>query len=115
MDLQYTSTEKMETINGLIDFKFSLEKEISHFHEINRKLLNYNHYSNNSLSNIKKMYEVNINFYNKIYIEKQNKLLDHINSELYNLCEHDWVEDTIEDVFREKDICYCGKCFVRQK
>ena len=102
------------SLDMLINLKFHLEREISLYND-SCKIINESSLSLNNKSDLLELYEKNIYLYGKPYIEMQIKLLDNVNINLYNLCQHNWTEDTIEDAFRERNICYCSKCFVRQK
>lgn len=49
--------------------------------------------------------------YNKLYIDKNNKHIKNINKILNELCNHKWIDDSI-DTFYDSciPITYCEKC-----
>lgn len=106
-----------ESFEQLVDLKFLVEREINLYSELSKKLYDMNIDSSNekgkSRDNIMKKYKNNINNA-KTHIDSQYVLLKLINDDLYENCSHEWIYDTVEDGFREKDICYCSKCFCKK-
>jgi len=105
-------------IESIVDLKFSLEREIALHNEIYNKVHHIRHHTDNvgreDCNKLLERYRINVCIYGVKYIEKQKDLLKEVNSKLLLLCKHNWIEDTIEDGFVEKDICYCSRCFCRK-
>ena len=41
-------------------------------------------------------------------------LLDQIDNILMEICEHEWINDTLDGPFNSRDICWCKKCYIRK-
>ena len=106
-------------INTIVDLKFALEREIADHNDMYLKI----HTTHKPVAgeNFKDYiclidkFRVNLCIYGVKYIEKQKELLYEINEKLKILCNHTWVETTIEDGLAEGDIIYCNKCFCRKE
>ena len=116
-DNQTNKDKHAQNILALVDLKFILENEIA-IHEENLK-----NSKNNLLRNVSsdldiyavfRLYENNIKIYSKTYFKKQEELLKQINEILLQKCEHNWIEDVIDGIFSNRNICYCSKCFIRK-
>lgn len=106
-------------VNHLITLKFNIEKEINVIkdNENYLKILKQvppPHYDKD-FQTITKQYNQNIESHGKSYIDMQTELLNEINKRLEKLCEHEWVDDVIDEPLRSWNYCYCQKCFLTQK
>ena len=113
--------EKIDTydsLNDLVQLKFNIEREYNTLY--------------NTFDQVKKMkllagckdievyriltvYSQNIELMGNEFLEKQKELLDQIDEKLMKNCNHSWIEDTIDEPFRSRDICYCSNCFIYKK
>lgn len=100
-------------VESLIDLKFTLEKEISLYNETYNKINNNCIYSGGSIEyNLYNKYRTNMNMAGSEYINKQKELLKKVTDMLLQSCDHDWVDDVIEDGYSERKVCYCKHCFI---
>ena len=105
-------------IDTIVDLKFALEREIASHNDIYLKI----HATHCSVVGEKfqeyicliDKFRVNLCIYGVKYIEKQKELLYELNEKLMTMCNHNWVETTIEDGFSDGDVIYCNKCFCRK-
>ena len=52
----------------------------------------------------------------RVLSEQQNSIYSKIDEILFEKCEHEWVDDYIEEPLeRERQICYCKHCFYYKK
>ena len=106
------------TLDRLIDLKFSLEREISLYYELTNKFnKNQLTYDNDGLQDYNLLltkYRNNLFSLGEYYIDSQKNILEEINNCLFKICKHEWIEDTIEDGFKDKNICYCRNCFLKK-
>uniref|UniRef100_A0A6C0AYC0 Uncharacterized protein n=1 Tax=viral metagenome TaxID=1070528 RepID=A0A6C0AYC0_9ZZZZ len=113
--------EKIDTcasLNDLIQLKFNVEHEYSTlyntFDQVKKmKLLSIN--KDVELYTILRVYSQNIEHMGNEFLEKQKNLLEQINEILMKKCNHNWIEDTIDEPFRSRDICYCSNCYIYKK
>jgi hypothetical protein len=75
------------SLEQLIQLKFSLEKEINILRENQEKL----------------------------EFRKQKQLLAEVNKILEEKCEHNWIEDAIDEPLSTRYICYCSECYLYKK
>lgn len=103
------------SLEQLIQFKFSLEKEINVLQENYEKLEFRKQLSNNTDKMIITQYDTNIKMFGKDYLREQKQLLSEINKILYETCDHYWIEDAIDEPLSTRYICYCSKCYLYKK
>ena len=87
----------MTNLDILIDKKIELEKKV-----------NYLKNNINKLQREKSNYNINKEINEKL------KILENIENKLEILCDHNWIEDVIDEPFKSWDICYCSNCFIRK-
>lgn len=108
----------MPNIENILYLKFSIEKEIESISS-NIDRLNCCNYQSQPLDNLDlKIYtqlNTNIRMFGKEYLREQKTLLAEINKILENNCEHNWINDTVDEPLSSKEICYCSKCFLYKK
>lgn len=52
----------------------------------------------------------------RVLSEQQNSIYSKIDEILFEKCEHEWVDDYIEEPLeRERHVCYCKHCFYYKK
>ena len=106
-------------LSNLVDIKFSLEREISLHSELKIKMgkthMSQDYIGRSEYISLLNQYRTNMCSFGDNYMDKQKELLIEVTKTLMHLCKHDWIEDTIEDGFTERDICYCKNCFCRNK
>lgn len=108
----------MCNIENILYLKFSIEKEIESItSNINR--LNSINYQSQPLDNFEtKIYtqlNTNIRMFGKEYLREQKTLLAEINKILEKNCQHDWINDVVDEPLSSREICYCSKCFLYRK
>ena len=60
-------------------------------------------------------YSINIEFFGSTFLEKQKALLNDIDEILIKECDHNWIDDVIDEPLdRSRNICYCSKCYCRK-
>jgi len=99
----------------LIQLKFSLEKEINILQENHEKLEFRKQISNNNDKIIITQYDSNIKMFGKDYLREQKQLLIELNKILEEKCEHNWIEDVIDEPLSSRYICYCSNCYLYKK
>tara|TARA_Y100000389_G_scaffold197294_1_gene231639 strand:+ start:555 stop:821 length:267 start_codon:yes stop_codon:yes gene_type:complete len=87
----------MTNLDILIDKKIELEKKV-----------NYLKNNINKLQREKSNYNINKEINEKL------KILENIENKLEILCDHNWIEDVIDEPFKSWNICYCSNCFIRK-
>ena len=106
-------------LSNLIDIKFSLEREISLHTELKIKMsrthLSHDGAGRSEYISLLNQYRINLGSLGDSYIDKQQELLMKVHESLMELCKHNWIEDTIEDGFTERGVCYCNHCFCTKK
>lgn len=108
-----------ELIEELVKLKFCINKKmescqelIQYIDEINLALFSKDLHI---LSIVDKYKEESIAA-GRVLSEQQNSIYIKIDEILYEKCEHEWVDDYIEEPLeRERDICYCKHCFYYKK
>ncbi|ALH23307.1 hypothetical protein ceV_401 [Chrysochromulina ericina virus CeV-01B] len=103
------------SLEQLIQLKFSLEKEINVLEENYEKLEFRKQISNNTDQMIITQYNTNIKMFGKDYLREQKQLLSEINKTLFETCDHNWIEDSIDEPLSTRYICYCSKCYLYKK
>jgi murein L,D-transpeptidase YafK len=103
------------SLEQLIQLKFSLEKEINVLQENYEKLEFRKQLSNNTDKMIITQYDTNIKMFGKDYLREQKQLLNEINKILSETCDHHWIEDEIDEPLSTRYICYCSKCYLYKK
>jgi len=112
------ASEKMDTSDSLshmIQLKFSIEREHSTLYNTFGELKKLSLLPGNKdieLYRIVKLYSQNIERLGNEFLEKQKELLGEIDKILMKKCNHNWIEDIIDEPFRSRDICYCSNCFI---
>ena len=99
------------SLEQLIQLKFSLEKEINVLQE-NHDNLKFRKEITNNDKIIFTQYNINILLFGKDYLVKQKELLNQVNKILFENCDHNWIEDYIDEPLRSRYICYCSKCYL---
>ena len=105
-------------VEHLITLKFNIEKEINTINDNDNYLKMLKQIPpeyNKDFQTISAQYKSNIESHGKPYLNTQMELLNEINKQLEKLCQHEWVDDVIDEAFKSWDYCYCQKCFIRQK
>jgi len=87
----------MTNLDNLIDKKIELEKEVNYLK-----------------NNINKLQREKLDCYIIQEINEKIKILENIENKLEILCNHNWIEDTIDEPFKSWNICYCTICFSRK-
>jgi len=103
------------SLEQLIQLKFSLEREINILQENHEKLEFRKQMYNNNDKIIITQYNTNIKMFGKDYLREQKQLLNEINKILEQQCDHNWIEDEIDEAFSTRYICYCSKCYLYKK
>ena len=100
-------------MENIIQLKFSLEREIE---ALTR---NFDLYEFKSLiiktpdeRTLFTQYNTNKTMFGKNYLTEQKVLLEEVNKILLEKCEHNWIEDYIDEPLRSRYICYCSKCYI---
>lgn len=99
------------SLEQLIQLKFSLEKEINVLQE-NHDNLKFRKEITNNDKIIFTQYNINIVLFGKDYLVKQKELLNQVDKILFENCDHNWINDAIDEPLSTKYICYCGKCYI---
>ena len=105
------------SLEQLIQLKFSLEKEINILEENHEKLEFRKQMCNNNDTDkmIISQYDTNIKMFGKEYLREQKQLLVEVNKILEEKCQHNWIEDAIDEPLSTRYICYCSKCYLYKK
>ncbi len=103
------------SLEQLIQLKFSLEKEINILQENHEKLQFRKQISNKNDKIIITQYDTNIKMFGKDYLREQKQLLNEVNKILEEQCDHNWIEDVIDEPLTSRYICYCSKCYLYKK
>ena len=104
------------SLEQLIQLKFSLEKEINILQENHEKLEFRKQINNNNNDKvIITQYDSNIKMFGKDYVREQKQLLIELNKILEEKCEHNWIEDAIDEPLSSRYICYCSNCYLYKK
>ena len=101
-------------LEQVIDQKFLLEKKINVLEEIHKKRQLGMQLSNNDKIIITQ-YDSNIKIFEKKYLQEQKQLLINLNKILEEKCDHNWIEDIMDEPFSTRYICYCSKCYLYKK
>tara|TARA_B100001093_G_scaffold505030_1_gene561707 strand:- start:609 stop:950 length:342 start_codon:yes stop_codon:yes gene_type:complete len=107
---------KKNNLDTLIDLKFSLEREINAIRDNNNKfkLLYYSSSKDFNINKIISQHNSNNILFGKDYFNNQIKLLEEVDKILKDNCQHEWIEDSIDEPLHSWNICYCQKCFSRR-
>lgn len=108
-----------QVIDELIKLKFCINKKITSCDELIKSIqdINLSLFSKDLdiLSIIDKYKQESIST-GRILSEQQNFIYRKIDEILLEKCEHEWINDYIEDSLeREREICYCKHCFYYKK
>ena len=111
--------KKNSNIERLIQLKFSIEREYNSLKDLFTSMENINWVEmSNDLdiySNLA-LYRNTIETTGRQFLEGQRKLINDIDEILMKKCEHNWIEDVIDEPLdRSRDICYCSKCYIYTK
>ena len=87
----------MINLDILINKKIEIEKEINYLK-----------------NNISKELGEKLNHDKNLELNQKIKILENIENKLQILCNHNWVEDIIDEPFKSWNICYCSICFTRK-
>ena len=100
-------------MENIIQLKFSLEREIDVLTR-NFDLYEYNSYTTKTPDETKifTQYNSNKTMFGKNYLTEQKALLEEVNKILLEKCDHNWIEDSVDEPLRSRYICYCGKCYI---
>jgi hypothetical protein len=101
------------SLEQLIQLKFSLEKEVNILQENHEKLEFRKQVGNNKM--IITQYDTNIKMFGKNYLREQKQLLYEVNKILEEQCDHNWIEDVIDEPLSSRYICYCSNCYLYKK
>ena len=98
-------------IEQLSELKFKIEKD---YHFINNAYskLKQKSINNNEIDEIFELYNLDLITQGKKFLQHKKTLLTNINIILMKNCNHNWIDDVLETLFSEKNICYCNKCFI---
>ena len=99
------------SLEQLIQLKFSLEKEVNILQENHEKLEFRKQLGNNNNKMIITQYDTNIKMFGKNYLREQKQLLYEVNKILEEQCDHNWIEDVIDEPLSSRYICYCSNCY----
>ena len=102
------------SLEQLIQLKFSLEKEVNILQENHEKLEVRKQLGNNNKMIITQ-YDTNIKMFGKNYLREQKQLLYEVNKILEEQCDHNWIEDVIDEPLSSRYICYCSNCYLYKK
>lgn len=106
-------------IEKLIQLKFSIEREYNSLTDLftNMESINWINMSSDLEIYAKlAFYRNTIETTGRQFLEGQKKLINDIDEILMKKCEHDWIEDVIDEPLeRSRDICYCSKCYIYTK
>ena len=111
--------EVSELIDELVKLKFCINKNIGSYQELINDINEFNldilSKDLDIVSLIDKYKEETIAA-GQVLSEQQNSIYLKIDQILYEKCEHEWVDDYIEEPLeRERHICYCKHCFYYKK
>ncbi len=87
----------MINLDNLINKKIELEKEIIYLK-----------------NKINKLQREKLNHDKNLELNKKIKILENIENKIQTLCNHNWIEDIIDEPFKSWNICYCSICFTRK-
>ena len=108
-----------QNVEKLIQLKFVVEREYNSLTDIftNMENINWIHMSNDlDIYATLALYKNNMEITGRLFLELQKKLINDIDETLMKKCEHNWIEDVIDEPLdRSRDICYCSKCYIYTK
>ena len=106
-------------LEDLVIVKFTIEKQINTTKELLSNIsnnLNIQFISDRELINKIILYQFLTRRTLNQLLKMQNNLLNSIQEILYNQCQHQWVNDIVEEPLeKERTICYCSKCLIYKK
>ena len=112
-------TESNTNIEKLIQLKFSVEREYNSLNNLFTNIENINWVNMSTDLDIYaklSLYRLSIETTGRQFLEIQQKLINDIDEILMKKCEHNWIEDIIDEPLeRSRDICYCSKCYIYTK
>jgi len=112
-------TQVTELINELVKLKFCINKNIGSCQELieNMNEINLGVFSKDlDIVSLIDKYKQETIAAGQILSEQQNSIYSKIDDILYEKCDHEWVDDYIEEPLeRERPICYCKHCFYYKK
>jgi len=100
-------------MENIIRLKFSLEREIDTLTrnfdvcEIKNSMI-----KTQDETKLFTQYNSNKTMFGKNYLSEQKALLSEVNKILLEKCDHNWIEDYVDEPLRSRYICYCGKCYL---
>ena len=108
-----------ELIEELVKLKFCINKKIESCEELIQSIneINLDLFSNDLdfVSTIDKYKQESI-MAGRVLSEQQDSIYLEIDKILLQKCQHEWVDDYIEEPLeRERHICYCKHCFYYKK
>lgn len=108
-----------ELLDQLVNLKFLINKTMSSSSEFIRSIeeTNIPLYTNdlNILNIIGKYQNKNIKNNDDLLKQQKNLYID-IDKILLKNCDHEWIDDVVEEPLeRERNICYCKHCFYYKK
>ena len=120
IEVSLQKNENPPSVEKLVNFKFCIEREYNSLNDLLKNLESKNWIDivNHDIEIYAKVaqYKNTIKTTGYQFLEGQRKLLDDIDETLIKKCEHNWIEDTIDEPLeRSKNICYCSKCYIYTK
>ena len=108
------------SVEKLVNFKFCIEREYNSLNDLLKNLesTNWIDMVNHDIEIYAKFaqYRNNVPKIGNLFLEMQRKLIEEIDELLMKKCNHNWIEDSIDEPLdRSRDICYCSKCFIYTK
>ena len=104
--------EKQLNLDDIIQFKFDIEREVESLNNNFAKYFSNIQLFKNSNKLFINQYKLNIKMFGEEYLKQQIILLKEVDKYLYENCEHNWINDTIDEPLYSRNICYCGKCYL---
>ena len=111
--------ENIQNIEKLIQLKFIVEREYNSLEDL------FTSIAGTDLVHMTKdldiyakllLYRNNMEIIGRQFLDLQKNLLNDIDELLMRKCEHNWIEDVIDEPLdRSRDICYCSKCYIYTK
>ena len=105
-----------DNINFLLEMRYNIEDFLNFLNDFNDYLLKIDY--NKCNSNNKNIHDTFINIYNeniiKNKIQNLHNIINKINTKICKDCNHEFIEDYIDDFLdRTQKINYCGICFLQ--
>ena len=104
-----------DNINFLLDMKYNIEEFLNFFNDY---LLEFDNIKSCLNDKNKQIFDNFINIYNeniiKNKIQNLHNIINKINIKMCKDCQHEFIEDYIDDFLdRTQKINYCGICFLQ--